>query len=182
MSKKTLAELRASKHVGLPRTAYAACLAAPLVVRLREIDYELDAIPPPPDPDALKPRRRAGQPDPQVGNDKKRAALTDERDAVLAEMDDHLVEVILTAKDEFAWREWKDANPPRDGVAEDGMAGCNFDALLAELPAHIIAVNDEDLDDDNWDWLRVTIAPGDLEQMAFRVVDLHRVGVQVPKP
>ncbi|MCB9377016.1 MAG: hypothetical protein H6515_14270 [Microthrixaceae bacterium] len=182
MSKKTLAELRASKHVGLPRTAYAACLAAPLIVRLREIDYELDALPPPADPDAPKPRRRAGQADPQVEADKKRAALDDERTAVLAEMDDHLVEVVLTAKDEFAWREWKDAHPPRDGVEEDGLAGCDFDALLAALPEHIITVNDEDVDDETWEWLRTTIAPGDVEQMAFRVVDLHRVGVQVPKP
>ena len=104
------------------------------------------------------------------------------RTAVLAEMDDHLVEVVLTAKDEFAWREWKDAHPPRDGVEEDGLAGCDFDALLAALPEHIITVNDEDVDDETWEWLRTTIAPGDVEQMAFRVVDLHRVGVQVPKP
>lgn len=179
MSKKTLAELRASKHVGLPRTAYAACLAAPLLVRLRELDYEIAAIPPPPDPDATKPRRRAGQPDPAVEDQKKRDALVAERAQVIEDMEEHLVEIILVAKDEFTWREWKNAHPARDLVAEDEQAGCNFDALLAELPTHILEVNGEDLGD-HWEWLRTSVAPGELEQMAFRVVDLHQVGVKIP--
>lgn len=182
MSKKSLAELRASAHVGLPRTAYAACLAAPLVLRLREIDIELDTLPPAPDPEAPKPRRRQGQPDPAVEVEKRRTALKDERATVRDQMEDHLVEVILVAKNDYDWREWRLAHPARPDNIEDAEAGLNFDDLLAGLPEHVESVNGDPLSPGDWEWFRSVVAPGHLEEMAWRVVDLHKIAVVVPKP
>lgn len=173
MSRKSLAEMRASGSVGLPRRSYVACLAAPLVVRLRELDIELAALPAPTE-DAPKSRRRAVDADPRV-------ALTEERAKLLVDMEDHLAEVIITAKPLDEWRAWKAEHRPRPDNPQDAEADLDFDALLVELPNHVVTVNDDPLGPGDWEWLCSVIAPAHLEGMAWEVAQMHEVGIQVPK-
>lgn len=187
---KSLADLRASEHVGRPETEFPLCVAGKLNAEFDRIDLELDELLSDPstrrpagegDDSDVGPVRRVGQ----KGVDPRITQLNARREELRTLMADHTVLLHLRAREDGAWRTWKTANPPRDGDKGDERAGFNLDALIDDLrdnPRHwIIAINGEPYGDDDWAFIWANASDGDQWRLAALARSLHTTGVDVPK-
>lgn len=165
---KTLAELRQSPHVGLPKKIYPLCLAGALQSRLDELYAELDLI-----PESTTPSRMGAKSD--------RVRKEAEIEAVIEEMNEHLVSIVMQAKPGHEWRQFVNAHPPREDQDQDQMTGFNIDAVIMDLPDFILTVNDAPLGVGDWAWIVENAADGDLKNCVGLLINMHNKAVDVPK-
>jgi hypothetical protein len=179
---KTLAELRQSSRVGLPKRTYSLCLAPALVDEVRQLVGRLSeaevaaAAQADGDGDKARPRRAAEESPVQAVRDRLRA-LRDE-------MAEHTGELTLQGLTEGQWRAWVDDHPPREDNDRDRRVAfgyCNADDLLDDLGTYAHTWNGEKLTPGDWDFVKSNAAPGDLKELVQAVVSMHEMAVDAPK-
>lgn len=106
-------------------------------------------------------------------------ALADKIDAKRKEMADEWLDLELEQRSWAVWREFKNANPPRDDNEYDQMVKVNFDALAGTfLPTCVV---EPELDKEDWDGIFTKCAPADIRDLAALAFSLHEQGLQIPK-
>lgn len=180
---KTLAELRQSPHVGLPQRHYPLCIAGKLVAQCEELGAELDELEAQiekyGDKDGGAPR--VGAKSPRVQAQAAYDAKLAEFEAAREEMNDHLADVLLQAKEGHDWRAFVAARPAREDQVLDQRLGANIDQIIADMPEFIVTVSGDPLEPGDWEFMRKNAADGDLRGMVGLLVDMHNRGVNVPK-
>jgi len=178
---KSLADLRASEHIGLPERTYQMCLAPRLTGEVQSLvselaDAELDAAAAANGDGPAKPKRM-GDP-PAVAKIKARLA------EVQADMAEHTGTLTLRGTTEGLWRRWVDDHPAAEDNKRDMSVAygiCSADALVDGLDQYAVAWNGVPLNAGDWEFLRSNAAPGDLKEIARVVVAMHETTVDVPK-
>lgn len=190
---KSIAELRASAHVGLPEWTYRLCLATKILGEIQSLVEELRLLEETEQERAegkqAGPKRRAAE---KAPGQQLRARIAELRQ----EMDEHTGTLTFRGVDDNVWRRWKDAHPARPGNERDSRIGhgfCNADDLVDALGTFVVAWNGEELkppaydakgeltEPGDWEFFRASAAPGDLNQMAVEVIDRHETVVDLPK-
>lgn len=166
--RKTLAELQASEHVGLPESTFDLCVAGKLNLERERIQTELN--------EAMNAPKST-----RVGSKSQTKRLNDEHEKLIAQMSEFMVELLLRAKEPHVWRKWIAANPAREDNDLDEQVGYNVDALADSLRDFVITVNGEPLTDEWWTLISGAVAPGDEWRLTNRVIGLHAGSVEVPK-
>lgn len=201
---KTLADLRQSPHVGLPEQTHKLCLSGKLyaeftvadeaffeaqgaaeVARERADEAARDAD------DVPRRPRRAGEGSEVVALREAAdaaEAVADEKaadvDRIRELMAEHTVEVTVRAKQDGDWRTWCAAHPAREDDRRDTteFAGlCDADALIAAAGDWVTAVNGAPLKPGDWDFVTAAAAPGDVKELAKRIVRMQERGVDLGK-
>lgn len=182
---KTLAELRAEKSLSLPTGVERICLdqrvlsdVQRLVTEGQDIELEWRATKAE-DPESSKPTR-VGE-----GKPSRLAEIEAELEECYAKMRESEGELLLQARDGGEWQRWKDDHPAREGNEsdrDDAFGYCNITDLIADLGRYVVAWNDDEFADGDWDgWFRAKVAPADLASIAKAVVMLHEARITVPK-
>lgn len=179
---KSLAELRQSSRVGLPRRSYQLCVSSAVLGEYQSLlaqleDAEAVAAAQAEGDESKAPPKRAGAKSPAA---KIRARIAELRD----ELVEHTGTLILQGITEGEWRLWVDAHPAREGNDRDNTLAfgcCNADDLLDDLGTFAHSWNDEPLAPGDWDFLKANAAPGDLKALAQLVVTMHESVVDIPK-
>ena len=191
---KSIADLRKSPHVGRPETEFSLCVAGKLNVEFDRIEAEIDRIL------NESPRRTTtgedGEPTGPPGRLGRRGGmdpatrkrldkLNTDREALRAEMAEHMVTLHLLAREDGAWRAWKAENPPRDDNRLDQAVDYDTDALIDTIRDHprdyVTAINGDSYTDDDWSFIWSNAAEGDKWRLSAVVRGLHQSGVDVPK-
>lgn len=169
---KSITELRASAHVGLPERAYRLCLATKVLAEVQdlctqlavieerkaEVDAKLEKQAEDESSGAdgqVRPPRRAAEKVPPSPLRDELDALEDEEAPIRSriaelreEMDEHTGVVTLVGIKDGDWRTWCDEHPPREDNKRDltiARGFCNADALVEDLERYVKAWNGEDL-------------------------------------
>lgn len=191
---KSISELRASGQVRRRTRDHTICLDVELADQYREKRQELY--------EAAAELEEAGEAKQQPGRLGSRPhkelrerveALGAELDELADQMAEFEVVVTLQQAETEAWNDWAAANPPREQLADemgrralvirDAQHGgrCNFDALVKDLDTWVIALNGSPVADGEWEWLVSKAAPGDVDDVAGAVLELHTGRVSLPK-
>lgn len=165
---KTLAELQASKYVGLPETTYPLCLAGKVGAEIDELEARLELV-------QDRPQNA------RLGGKSEKAKLEQKIEELREVMYDHLVAVRLRAKPGHEWRKFLNEHPPREGQRIDRLLGLDVDAFITDIPEFVVHVNDEPLTDEFWEFIIANAVEGDLRNMMMKLVELHNEGVDIPK-
>lgn len=182
---KSLDELMQSPHVGRPETEFPLCVAGKLNAEFDRIDSELDRLlSSTPDPDTggeSGPVPRVGQ---KTSNPRVKK-LDTRREELRALMAEHMVTLLMRAREEGAWRAWKQDHPPREGDRGDERAGFNLDDLIVDIRDHprnwVAAINGEPYTDEQWKFVWGNTSDGDQWRLAAVARQLHTTGVDIPK-
>lgn len=164
---KELLEAKAKR----PERTHHVCVAADLVDRHQALNAELAV--------ELQKERDGGTGPKRVAEKSKARQIAEEIGALEAEMADATVEIKLRAVVPAEWRQWRAANPPREGVALDEQFGLNSDALVEDMTRRCIA--SPEFDDDDWSKWRREVANAEQLSLALSAYSLHEQRVNVPK-
>ena len=203
---KSIAEMRQSPHVGRPQATARICVAGKLQAQLDQLDREfIDAksraeeaeaeiamfspVADEQDDKPKKPRRLTDKVDPELrARAAQYRALAEEKaaaaDEILEQMNDHMVEVDVMARESGEWRQFCLEHPARDDERRDmrNLAGiCNADDLVANLEAYVVALNGAPPGTGDWEWVAKNAAPAALLEVAAKVVGLHETVVSLGK-
>lgn len=185
----SLDELMQSPHAGLPEMAIPVCVAGKLNAEFDVIDAELDRLLNEPytpvDPEGETGRvPRHGEKTARPRNPRIKE-LNDRREELRKVMADHMVTVLLRAREDGLWRDWKSKNPPRDDEDADLRAGLNIDALIAAIGRNprdwVAKLNGEGYTDEQWAFVWKNAGEGNQWRLAAGARQLHTSGVDVPK-
>lgn len=179
---KTLAELRQSERVGLPKRTYSLCLAPALVDEVRQLVEQLEEA------QAVSAAQREGDattaPPRRAGESSPVLAIRDRLRALREEMAEHTGELTMQGVTEGEWRAWVDEHPAREDNGRDRRVAfgyCNADDLIDELGSYAHAWNGDKLTPGDWDFIRANAAPGDIKELVQAVVSMHEMAVDAPK-
>lgn len=194
---KSISELRASGRVRRRTREHSICLNVDLADEYRRLRTELleaaaaleEASNKPQPPGRLGTRHKAAL---KAERDKVDAKGT-ELDAVADQMAEYEIVVTVEQAEPAAWNDWAAENPPREQepdevgrralVIRDAQHGgrCNFDALVQALPTWVTTLNGDPASADDWAWVASSASPGDLDDLAALVLELHTGRVSLPK-
>lgn len=107
--------------------------------------------------------------------------LADKIEAKRKEMADEWLDLELEQRPWSVWREFKNANPPREEpqYEYDQVVKVNFDALAGTfMPTCVV---EPELDKDDWVGIFDKCAPADIRDLAALAFSLHEQGLQIPK-
>jgi hypothetical protein len=122
-------------------------------------------------PDDAKPRGRLGAKSPAVLKAQEIVAKQEE-------MADYWLNLVIEQKPFATWREFKTANPPRDGQEYDDSLTMNFDNLVTQfMPTCVV---EPELDAEDWAGIFEKAAPGDLRDVGAAVFRLHEARLDIP--
>lgn len=194
---KSISEMRADGHVRRRTRDHTICLDVDLADeyrRLREELYDATA--------ALEEETSKPRPQGRLGTrysaeiKAKREQVTElgtQLDAIADQMAEYEVVVTLAQAETESWNDWAAENPPREQPADelgrralmirDAQHGgrCDFDALVKALPTWVIALNGNPVVDGEWEWVVSKASPGDIDDVAKDVLELHTGRVSLPK-
>lgn len=150
----------------LPERTVLVCLRLDLVARMEQLDRELVAA------------KRRGDDDSLASGSRQRE-LSEQLEALTAEMNDKSVRFTLRALGRRPYRKLRDKHPPREDNDADRIAGFNQDTFHeALLRASVV---DPDLDDAQWRrFLDEMITQGQYETLYLTAMSLNHRDVDVP--
>lgn len=194
---KSIAEMRASGHVRRPTRDFTICLDSDLADEHAAKRQELvEAVA------ALEAEKDKPQAPGRLGTREKAAVkaarerveqLGDELDAIADRMAEFEVLVTVERAETEAWNDWAAEHPPREQppdelgrrslIIRDAQHGgrVNFDALIKDLAEWVIALNGAPLADGDWAWVMSKAAPGNVDDLADGVLEMHTGRVSLPK-
>lgn len=190
---KSISELRAGGQVRRRTRDHTICLDSALSDEYRRVRQELLELA----GEHELQREGSAQPGRLGSRSKVTKADVEAKGAELDEIADKMAElevvVTLEQAETEAWNDWAAANPPREREPDeagrrsleirDAQHGgrCDFDALIRDLSTWIIALNGAPVGDGDWEWVVSKAAPGDIDDLAQDVLDLHTGRVSLPK-
>lgn len=170
---KSLAEIRASKHVGRPERTYPICIAGRLVAEMAALDQKLvEAI----ESERGKPVR--------AGASSQAKKIAQQADALRDEMAEHTIPILLRSRPNGDWRRWCREHPAREDEDRDklfGLAVCNSDDLVADLGRYVVTIGEDEPQNGDWEFVAENASAGDLFGMARLVMGMHESAVDLPK-
>lgn len=192
---KSISEMRASGQVRRGTRDRTICLDVDLADeyrRKREDLYDVAA--------ELEEATNGKQAPGRLGSRPAHKALRErvetlgaELDAIADAMAEFEVVVTLERAETEDWNDWAAENPPREQPADelgrraliirDAQHGgrVNFDALVRALGTWVIALNGDPVTDGEWEWVVSKASPGDIDDVAQDVLELHTGRVSLPK-
>lgn len=194
---KSISEMRASGHVRRRTRDHTICLDVDLADEYRRLRGELlEAAA------ALEEEKGKPQAPGRLGTREKAAlkaarekveAKGAELDVIADQMAEFEVTVTIEQAETEAWNDWAAANPPREQepdelgrralIIRDAQRGgrVDFDALVKALPTWVVALNGKPVANGDWEWIASNAAPGDMDDLAAEVLELHTGRVSLPK-
>lgn len=179
---KSLAELRQSPRVGLPRRAYQLCVSSAILGEYQSLLAQLEdatateAAQSEGDESRARPKR--------MGEKSSAADIRARLSELRGDLAEHTGTLVLQGITEGEWRLWVDAHPAREDSDRDNTLAfgcCNADDLIDNLGTFAHSWNGDDLKPGDWDFLKANAAPGDIKTLAQLVVTMHESVVDIPK-
>lgn len=189
---KSIAELRASKHVGLPEKVVGICVSGSLYAELEDLQQKLaeaeaeyeEAKKQAERAEEGKAPQRTMATKPRVRELQEKAdARAVEADAKRDEVLEHTVDVLFRAKRPGEWRQWCAENPATEGSVRDRITYglCALDALEADLGSYVVEIAGEKPQPGDWQWIADNAAAGALTNAAKTVFAFHETVVNPGK-
>lgn len=151
-----------------------------MLAQLAELEDELDRMPVP-DPDKPSANRRMTDEDPRVGKRSEVDAKKAEIEAVRAEAEEDLIELVFQVKHSGAWIEWVGEHPPVEGRRLDADWECDIEALALDAMDWVVRASGEPVTADDTAWLHENVGHGDKFVAAQRIAQMQYGETRVPK-
>lgn len=179
---KSIAEMRQSQRVSLPKRTMHLCLAQGVVAEVQQLENERQELVIAAGREVVEgsPRRLLEAPMPP-----RVAEIVERLTALEDEMREHTGELGMTGKSAGEWLRWKARNPARYSVDDAGrrqvetidqnasFGHCDAEALFDSLGDYATTWNGEPIAPDDWAFIISNAAPGDLTEMCREVVRMH---------